>query len=283
MEKNTSIALYEDLAKTSLALVRHELKVGDSDEMIESIKEELEIDKQLGLEKQAKITVEKALQHDIDNLTSSNDFFEVSQNLMQRLFQISMLERKCFFANTLNMIKGVLTAGVLPLSLHVLFLLSIYPMLKFSMWIWPITTTAPTAMLVFISILNCILWCSIIVPLGYGFSLWGNIIIKYPVLRVKMESKPLSSVSDKIPYGAKLKVLEAKKTGIFQDFVFITPEFSVKNEEYKVRFPSIDPAILGITADKRMFMIVYWDIDKDVAKVIKEIELFKKFKLNKTV
>ena len=71
---------------------------------------------------------------------------------------------------------------------------------------------------------------------------------------------------------------EEKKTGIFEDFIFAQPEFFVENKTVEPRI-KIDPAILGMTKDQRMFMIVYWDVEHDVEHVLTQIDAFKKFKL----
>jgi hypothetical protein len=102
--------------------------------------------------------------------------------------------------------------------------------------------------------------------------------MEYEVLKVKLDMTPLKKVDMKIPYGAKLKVQEAAKTGIFEDFVLAKPVFSVEQKEIIIDLKP-DPAILGITKDSRMFMIVYWDIQKDKEKVLKEIHRFRKYKL----
>lgn len=262
-------------------LIRHERMAGEITEVIASLNKEFELDMELGLKKQAEITVVKALSHDIDELTSSNDYYEVSPALLEKLFHIKSLRSMCFWSNLTSRITGFFKAGPLPLFLHALTLALFYPLLAYSMWAWPIASTHPTPLSVSLAGLDLILWVIWCVPLVYGFTLWGNRTISYNVLSVDISSQLLSGVTDKIPFGAKLKVLEAKKTGIFKDFVYVTPEFSVEKGQHTLSFPDIDPAILGVTPDNRRYMVVYWDIDKDVARVVKEIEHFKKFKLGK--
>jgi hypothetical protein len=265
----------------TFSLIRHELKKGQTNDAIQAISEELDVDKKLGLEKQAKLTVSKSLKQDIDELTSSKDYFEVSQALLKKLFQIRKLRSQCFWHNIFAPIKAFFVAGVLPLSIHVLFLILLYPIVKFSVWIWPLAVKGATPWLVTLCIFNVIGWIGVAVVLIFGFVTWGGRRIQYALMKIKLKSLPLSEVTEKIPYGAKLKVLEAQETGIFKDFVYIAPEFEVNRKVHNILFPSIDPAILGVTGDKRMYMIVYWDIENDVEKVVKQIEHFKKFKLHK--
>lgn len=265
----------------TLSLIRHDLRKGQTSEAIEIISKELDVDKKLGLKKQAELTVSKSLKQDIDDLTSSKDYFEVSQELLKKLFQIRKLRSRCFWHNVITPIKAFFVAGVLPLSIHALFLISLYPMAKFSAWVWPLTLKGATPGLVTLCIFNVIGWIGVVVTLIFGFIPWGGCSIRYTLMKIKLKSLPLDEVTEKIPYGAKLKVLEAQETGIFKDFVYIAPEFEVDRKQHDILFPSIDPAILGVTGDKRMYMIVYWDIENDVEKVVKQIEHFKKFKLHK--
>lgn len=282
MDRRTNVVgEFEDTnEETPVGLVRHELMVGRTNPIIESITKELELDLELGLKNQAEQTMIEAISKDIDELTSSKDYVEVSDDLLKKLFHIGSLRKKCLYSNVTSKVTGFFKAGILPLSLHVIMLAATLPMIQFSMWLWPIAQKTP--LLYAICTLNCILWCGMVVLLIAGFWCWAGKDIKYTVMSVDIRSRPLRSVTDRIPYGAKLKVQEASNTKIFTNFVYVTPEFSIKNEERHVSLPNIDPAILGETADRRKYMIVYWDIDKDVARVVKEIEHFKKFKLNKT-
>jgi hypothetical protein len=239
------------------ALIRHELRAGAVDDSINSLAEELEVDKDLGLTKQAEITMEEALSHDINELTNSNDYFEVSPEVIKKLFKIRSLQRKCFFINILSAIRGFLVAGFLPLSLHAILLVMTYPMIVFTGWIWSTVSKGPTSALVLLATSNVILWIGMVILIIFGFTNWSGRRIRHSVMKVDVNMQPLKSVTKRIPYGAKLKVLEASKTKIFNDFVYATPKFEVSENEHEVRFPTIDPAILGITSDKRMYMIVY--------------------------
>lgn len=291
MEKNQQVtAEFEEVKeknlpadpKTFTSLRRHELMVQESDEHITSIKEELDIDTQLGLKHQAEITANKALMHDIDKLTSSNDFFEISSKQLSKLFQMGSLKRKCYWANLISFWSSVINTCALPITLDILFLALIYPMMIFSFAVIPWKGNPIGISLGFG---NVIAWIGMIILLIFGIGTWDKKKLSYLVIDVKIDTKPLSSVSDPIPYGAKLKVLEAKKTGIFKDFVFAIPEFTIEGRNHlidlKKNFPPIDPAILGVTEDKRMYMIVYWDLDKDVERIVKNINNFKKYKLGK--
>lgn len=81
-----------------------------------------------------------------------------------------------------------------------------------------------------------------------------------------------------IPRIAKLKMKEAKDSELFEAFTIAHPQFRVDRQIYAPTF-KLDPVILGVTKDSRMFMICWWDIQKDIDKVLKNINLFKKFKI----
>lgn len=258
-------------------LLRHDLMANTSNDVVKKIAEEMKVDNELGLVNQASITAKKSLMHDIDELTSSRDYFEVTPEHLKKLFKISSIQRRCLIYNIQSTIKGILTAGFLPIMLC---LALIYPVTVFSAWVFPPAFKACTPFLALLSICAVLGWIGEIVLLIFGFTTWSGKKIRYTLMDVKLKTVPLSSVFSPIPYGAKLKVLEAKKTGIFEDFVYATPEFETTGVQKEVKYPTVDPAVLGVTKDKRMYMIVYWDLDKDVAKVVKQIKDFKKFKLH---
>jgi hypothetical protein len=76
---------------------------------------------------------------------------------------------------------------------------------------------------------------------------------------------------------------EAKDSGLFEGFSIVRPEFFTDQKSFKPSFqlPPFppDPAILGVTKDNRMFMVVWWDIEHDVDRVKTNIKKFKKFKI----
>jgi len=61
-------------------------------------------------------------------------------------------------------------------------------------------------------------------------------------------------------------------------FTIAHPQFKIERRSYSPNF-KLDPVILGVTKDSRMFMICWWDIQKDIDKVLANINLFKKFKV----
>lgn len=268
---STAIATLE-----SLQLYRHQLKQGTSNPKIQQIAKELELDKQLGLKNQAEITAESALQHDIDELTNSNNYFQVSKSLLEKLFSINSLQLKCLWYNIKSWISNFIHASPLQLSLISIVATTVYPLIKLCTYL----NSKPETAIIFLLVLLCIIaWMGELVLTAIAITKWtSNFDMNYEELKVKLDMTPLKLSNIKIPYGAKLKLQEAIESNIFQDFIIARPSFIIERKEIHNRF-NIDPAIIGVTKDLRMFMIVYWDIKKDKEKIINQINYFKKFKL----
>ena len=108
--------------------------------------------------------------------------------------------------------------------------------------------------------------------------------IYFTSIKAELDLRPLKETDIEIPYGAKLKAEEAFDTKIFEALVIAHPKFTVQKNSIEIKekiIPKIDldPAILGMTADERLFMIVYWDVKKDIEKTAQKIKKFRKFKL----
>jgi hypothetical protein len=107
----------------------------------------------------------------------------------------------------------------------------------------------------------------------------GRISFRFQFIDVKLKIENIKETMVIIPRMAKLKIKEAKDTGIFEEFTIAFPYFSVNREEYKP-YRKVDPVILGVTKDNREFMICWWDIAKDIDKVQTHINMFKRFKIS---
>lgn len=282
-EENTTTAIAPifDISKA-----RHHLMADKEREYLEQARKELELQEELGLHKQAELTQEKTLQKDIDELTSSRDFYEVDSKILARLFGMRSLQKKCEAHNIREflsvsyhqlrwelLLMGVaagLTVGLIEACKGCIVLgaasaLSIYHV---------IGTLAVGAAAV-------ASWIMSIARLGSGKK------FDYEFMKVELRSEDLTKTHIRIPYGAMLKTAEAKRTEIFTEFGLVRPEFKTHKVsagweavDLSKHFPA-DPAIVGHTEDGRQFLIVYWDIEKDRARVLRNIAQFKKHKLLK--
>lgn len=274
-------------AKDDITLRRHQLMVGKSADYLQKITEELDVDKKLGLRNQAYYTADRALKEDIDNLLSSRDYIQVSKRDMERLFKIPMLKKMSLIKNISEIFSELWDEGKAAIICFASVLLSFYPMIAYTHYIF---TRHLTNVVFCLDVVNVLCWVVEIIFIFGGYALLSECKFHINFCSVKLDSKSLDQVDIKIPYGAKLKVLEAKETGIFKDFLMFFPTVQVDHHEVDMRekFAPLgnfiraiaqDPAILGVTEDKRMYLIVYWDVKHDIERAVKKIKAFKKFKI----
>jgi hypothetical protein len=138
-------------------------------------------------------------------------------------------------------------------------------------WTFGMNTT-----MVFAIIWDIIFFCLLIACfIGDKF---GKLVFNYEFMSVDLAMEDVKDTKIEIPRIAKLKMKEAKDSELFEAFTIAHPQFRVDRQTYTPTF-KLDPIILGVTKDSRMFMICWWDIQKDIDKVLKNINLFKKFKI----
>lgn len=266
----------EEKQTTSLSTIkiddyRHPLLKGLERAHVEKGIEELNLDEELGLKRQAQFTAKTVLQSDIDELTKSNDYYEVNKKTIEKIFGVASLRAICLFHNIIEAIRGTfdtLKYGILVSAVMVGILL-----ITVSVW----NHAQPKPMMVLLALA--------LAAASFGSFIGAIVVIfknvedgfDYDFMAVKVDSRPLRDSDIKIPYGAKLKIKKAKDTKIFEDFVIVHPEFNLEHKHFQPSF-KVDPAVLGVTRDNRTFMIVYWDIEKDREKVIRNIQSYKKFK-----
>jgi hypothetical protein len=280
--KATAAASSSNLPATleSLMLTRHPLMQTKITPEIEKIQTELQVDKELGLKAQAASTSRKSLIHDIDELTKSNNYFQVTKPLLRRLFQMNRLFLTCLLTNIRQFRKAFASSCMIPVMLSILTLGSIPLLVWASAVVFGSTCTWMHITEGFFVVFG---WIGAIITGCFAVYHWAHVTMEWETVDVELMSKALSDVDVSIPLGAKLKVLEAKRTEIFENFIYVHPLFSVNQHVIDVKkyIPrvTLDPAILGVTKDGRMYMIVYWDLKHDVEHVLNQIKDFKKFKV----
>jgi hypothetical protein len=82
---------------------------------LDAIKDEIALDIELGLKNQFSIDQKKILKRDIDELTKSNSYYQVTSKLLGRIFKIDSLKSGCVFHNIKNGITRTITALKVPL------------------------------------------------------------------------------------------------------------------------------------------------------------------------
>jgi len=304
---------------------RHMLRVGKDKKFTKKIEKELKLDAKLGLHKISEDTARKALIHDIDQLTSSKDYYPITKKQLHQLFKIKQLNLMyCLPFNIIEKVKAVTeiffgTAMCQMWSLLTIICATI-TMVVFQNTHWE--GVAPTVGVIIgaaASLVFTVLWFTTAFNVRYGApptpSRNLNTEIEYrdgedtrelkrrlqnelnrlqekkekrtiyfTSIKAELDLRPLKETDIEIPYGAKLKAEEAFDSKIFEALVIAHPKFTVQKNSIEIKekiIPRInlDPAICGVTADDRLFMIVYWDVKKDIEKTAQKIKKFRKFKL----
>lgn len=252
---------------------RHPLLASQERDYVKKALEEIELDQKLGISS-GDIKGE-VLSKDIDELTRSNDYTEVNKKTIEKLFDIQGLQFYCAYRNILSCIGSFIKANQVQVFFVALGLVvAVGDVMTIcasqdmkGLWV-PVIVTG-----IIITGLGAIV--AVIGSLSSLNPSWG-----WEKIEVALETEKLSSTNIRIPYGAKLKTLEAQETGIFEGFAVVHPEFRESRHESRISvMRNLDPAILGITRDKRMFMVVYWDIKKDKERVVADLKRYRKHKL----
>jgi hypothetical protein len=98
----------ETLPALQTNMTRHVLMAGTKgDQVIKELREDIDLDDELGLPVQAQIDSIKALRHDIDTLTQSRDYMEVSVGILNKLFQIKKLQMMCVPYNLKEYVREI--------------------------------------------------------------------------------------------------------------------------------------------------------------------------------
>ena len=288
LKKATSDSTSSTLPATleSVNFIRHPKAQLDAAYM-EPLKNEINLDIELGLKGQFNLDQQKILKKDIDELTRSNNYWEVSQRTLEKLFKVPQLRALCVLPNLKEALFQSASGGRVPLILSGLFLFFTAASIKLGF----LSSKLPTSVHGFLAIIACVILgicavAAIIMAISSFFSdgfMNRDVSFKYWFIGVKLNMESATQTKIQIPYPAKLKMKEAKDSGLFEGFSIVRPEFFTNQKNFKPSFklPPFppDPAILGVTKDNRMFMVVWWDVEHDIDRVKTSIKKFKKFKI----
>lgn len=250
---------------------RHFLMVNKETEFSKKKQKELELDRKLNLSNQVALTGIEQLQNDIDELTSSRSYRRVTNGMLDKMFKIKSLRRKCLIHNAKEMFTKTVFCGLFPLIMSIVFcgIAAFYFFSNPFMSIIGISST----------IFGIITLISTMISIANLQS--NGTKISYTLLKVILKKEKIIDTEKKIPYGAKLKLEEALKSKIFKYFAITYPKVMVN--ETTVNFDIrmfLDPALLGITHDGRQYLICWWDVKKDIDKAKSDINWVKKFKVD---
>jgi len=252
-----------------IPMERHPLMKGKETDYFKKEKERHEIASELGLENQVTHSVLNVYQQDIEKLTDSKDYVEVSNNTLEKLFQFRKLKNMAI----INNIKNILNSEVK--WCFALLAITIVSWVGF-------TTVFPKEPTSAVTLVFSLIWIIlnigtsigvIILPIFIGTELGFN----FNIISVNLRKDSVKETKIKLPYGALLKLKEAKESAIFKYFIVASPDIRIERKTIKI--PRLDPAILGITEDSKQFLICYWDIKGDFDRAEAEIERLKKLKI----
>jgi hypothetical protein len=268
----------------AVSYLRHPKAPAEAD-YTKAKKDEINLDVELGLQGQFTLDQNSLLKQDINELTKSNDYREVTPRILDKLFKMAQLKTMCFVPNVKEISMQTFRGIRVPLLFSVLTVALVVACVQLGYKGNGIN--GPHSMYLDLSALVTGIGavCSVVIGISSFFSggvLHNDVVFEYCFLGVRLKMESVNQTKMKIPYPAKLKMKEAKDSGLFKDFVITHPEFYTESKKFKpeLKLPSFpDPIVLGVAEDNRMFMVAWWDIKRDIDRVKENIKVFKKFKV----
>ena len=293
------------LDPSTLKAIRHPVILNKEVPYAKKFEEELLLDHELGLKNQMNIDAKRFFSKDIDELTRTEDYHEVSLKVVERMFKMRLMKFACFLHNIVESFTVTFKQFFMSLIYIIICAASAFGTYRLGVFIYMsqndlyqslgiisaiVTGVISISFLIFALMEPFMTVHAIEVPRGNDddFTDTHNIDVKgikldFFFLKVFLKIEPVEDTELSIPRGAKLRMLEAKKTGIFEGFSIAYPVLEKRHVKYhrflKQREQPTDPVLLGITKDNRFFLIAWWDIKKDIDRIQKDLKILKKFKV----
>lgn len=234
------------------------------EEAMVKAQDEATLMKEMGLHKQVSL-------RELEKVMDGSEYYRVTDAQLESLFNMRWLRVLAWWANQksrsmANPWATAMAATCLPISIASLVVL-IHGLIKsggsvqYAIWLIPVIIGG------FVGGVAC----------TERDDYWED-----KRLRVRLITENIEHTHIKIPFGALLRLKEAKEKKIFDYFVVAYPSVLTENL-------SRDPAILGVkygpktefthTRDEDKYMIVFWDLEKEQAKAVRDIKEFGRFKL----
>jgi hypothetical protein len=259
-------------------LFRHP-KSDPNPDYLQTIKDDMALDIELGLNNQFEIDQKRVLQKDIDELTKSNEYYQITPKLLNRLFKLGHLRSLCTFFNIKEAVTQSINGAKIPIIFGILLIVSVLGIVTMAHFYDSFKSAQIyiTFSAVLMGVAAVIFFVCVIA--SFIDESFGHIEFNFKFMRAGLTIENVKETRVIIPKMAKLKMKEAKDSELFEGFSIAYPKFYVDEKHYKPRF-KFDPVILGVTKDSRVFMICWWDIAKDIDRVKTHIKMFKKFKIS---
>jgi len=283
--------------------LRHPLMASVDRPYVARYQKEVEIDRKLGLKNQK--TEKELLAQDIADLTASNEYYQVTPDILKKMFQFGRLQTICFLLSARNFLVGLVKdVWKNAMMASIWFGLGSWTFVTFISFFrhHPSATGGAAGVL-------SLLCVGVLAGVSLGIERIVNVFtrsrvkmtqhgslerkqavtvrglhIEWDKIQVDLDLTDLKESSIKIPYNAKLKTLEAQEKNIFKGFTVVRPVLEVSRETYKAELPEVnfnlDPVICGVAQDNKLYLIAWWDIQKDIDKVKANIKMFHKFKVS---
>jgi hypothetical protein len=269
-----------------LKYLRHPLAKQNAEYAI-AISKEIDLDRELGLKGQTELDQNTFLKKDIDELTRSNDYYQITKKHLNKLFKMSQLRMLCFLPNIIESFVQALIGVRVPLILFMTGIFLSFGCIHLACWAFHLQGGYEAKAIILMVVVGSGALAAFIMCISSFFE-GGfknrDVDFRFCFMKVKLNLEPILETKIKIPYGAKLKFKEAKDSNLFEGFSVASPEFYTTDKNYhpclKLPKPLSDPAVLGITKDNRLFMVCFWDVEHDVDRVKTDIKKFKKFKIS---
>lgn len=256
--------------KSAENLPRHPAVENQKSEYLERIEEDFKLDQELGLRGQVENKCVRSVKHDTDTLVKDTQYMEVTlKDIEQKIFKMERMKDLCVLHNILSFLKFSLPM-VLSLSSAVFMPIIAYHIFGTPKLFSEVWYVVPLVLL--------------------GLAIFAFFFYKekgFKIIKCKLVHEDTKVTKMDIPYGAKLKMKEAKDLEIFDKFLIFYPKLEERNisqEEFiEMITPRLDPAVCGVyTIDgkEHWYLIVFWDVKKDIERMFNSIKKnFKDLKL----
>jgi hypothetical protein len=212
----------------AVSYLRHPKAPAEAD-YTKAKKDEINLDVELGLQGQFTLDQNSLLKQDINELTKSNDYREVTPRILNKLFKMAQLKTMCFVPNVKEISMQTFRGIRVPLLFSVLTVALVVACVQLG-YKGHFSGNGPHSLYFGLSALVTGIGavCSVVVGISSFFSggvLHNDVVFEYCFLGVRLKMESVTQTKMKIPYPAKLKMKEAKDSGLFKDFVITHRNF----------------------------------------------------------
>jgi len=246
------------------------------------IEEEIALDLELGLPKQAEIDAQRLFSDDVKELTCLSSYQRVTPKVVEKMFGLGKVRWICALWNAQSAV-GTVVKGFMP-SLIGLGLATLASLATWRLALIAAPYRLGNAVIFLVVAFGVIgaavgaIW-AMVYSITEPFNRNGGNELKFRFIWPKLDIEQVENTSIRIPNGAKLALKKARETGIFDDFAVASPEITVTTPSIKYRPKPPDPVLLGVTKNLQYYLVAWWDIEKDVDRIQRDLRVLRKFRV----